>query len=149
MKVTEHVELLLRQGHKPRELIQLGFSKNVVSRVRRKLKMEKAAEQIKVPAERVREDTLVQESVSASSDVTQVLPKLESHEGKIQQLESRVETLEALRAALEDIETRINGTPALGLKHHFRCDCGSSGFVALRIKCTKCNRETWCGWFPK
>jgi len=149
MKVTEHVELLLRQGHKPRELIQLGFSKNVVSRVRRKLKMEKAAEGVKVPAERVRENAHAKESVSASSDMTQVLQKLESLESKIQQLESRVEALEALGAELENIETRINGTPALGLKHHFRCDCGSSGFVALRIKCTKCSKETWCGWFPK
>jgi len=149
MRVSQHVELLLRQGHKPRELIQLGFSKNVVSRVRRKLKMEKAAGEVKVPPEGAREDAHAQEPVSASSDMTQVLSKLESLESKIQQLESRVEALETLRAALEDVETRINGTPALGLKHHFRCDCGSSGFVALRIKCTKCNRETWCGWFPK
>ncbi len=33
MKVTEHVEQLLRQGHKPKELEELGFPKRVITRV--------------------------------------------------------------------------------------------------------------------
>ena len=37
MKVTEHVERLLRQGRKPKELIELGFPKSVVTRVRRQM----------------------------------------------------------------------------------------------------------------
>ena len=49
MKVTEHVEHLLRQGRKPKELIELGFPKSVVTRVRRQLREEKAAPQTKVP----------------------------------------------------------------------------------------------------
>jgi hypothetical protein len=43
MKVTEHVEHLLRQGHKPKELVALGFSKRVVTRARRRLKEERAS----------------------------------------------------------------------------------------------------------
>jgi len=49
MKVTEHVEHLLRKGYKPKELVELGFPKRVVSRVRRQLKEEKASPQRKVP----------------------------------------------------------------------------------------------------
>lgn len=139
MKVTEHVELLLRQGHKPRELIQLGFSKNVVSRVRRKLKMEKAAEEIKVPAERVREDAHAQWSVSANSDMTQVLQKLESYESCYQELKERV----------NDLEACLKDTPTLGMRKRFKCDCGASGFIAIHVQCTKCGKEAWWGWFPR
>lgn len=41
MKTTEHVEQLLRQGRKPKELVELGFPKSIVTRVRRQLKEEK------------------------------------------------------------------------------------------------------------
>ena len=37
MKVIEHVEHLLRQGQKPKEPVELGFPRPVVSRVRRQL----------------------------------------------------------------------------------------------------------------
>lgn len=58
-------------------------------------------------------------------------------------LKTRVEGLEAIGMDLEDMESRLDGTPALGLKRRFTCDCGASGFVALHIQCTKCGRETW------
>jgi len=45
MKVTEHVEHLLRQGRKPGEFIELGFPKSVVTRVRRQLREQKATSQ--------------------------------------------------------------------------------------------------------
>ena len=38
MKVTQHVEHLLKQGRKPKELIELGFPRSVVTRVRRQLR---------------------------------------------------------------------------------------------------------------
>jgi len=43
MKTTKHVEELLRQGRKPKELVELGFPKSVVTRVHRQLKEEKTA----------------------------------------------------------------------------------------------------------
>ncbi len=49
MKVTEHIEHLLRQGRKPTELMELGFPKSVVTRVRRQLKDEKTGLQPKTP----------------------------------------------------------------------------------------------------
>jgi hypothetical protein len=149
MKVTEHVEHLLRQGRKPRELIELGFPKSVVTRVRRRLREEKTGTHLGTGKVKGREESHFQSTATPHLEMTPVLQKLESLESKIQQLESRVEASEALGAELADIETRINGTPALGLKHHFKCDCGASGYVALRIKCTKCGRETWWGWHPE
>jgi len=87
--------------------------------------------------------------VTPHVETAPVPPELGSLESKIQQLESRVETLEALGAEVEEIENRINGTPALGLRHHFKCDCDASGYVAVRIKCTKCGGEVWWGWHPE
>jgi hypothetical protein len=47
MKVTAQVENLLKQGKKPKELVELGFPKSVVTRVRRRLREEKAGVQRK------------------------------------------------------------------------------------------------------
>ena len=141
MKVTEHVDHLLRQWRKPKELIELGFSKTVVTRVRRQLKGEKAIPQSKTQKGGA--------EVTPLTETTAVYPYPESLEIKVQQLESRVEVLETIVAELYDMENRLDGTPALGLKQRFKCDCGASGFVALHIQCTKCGKETWWGWFPK
>lgn len=49
MKVTEHVEHLLRKGRSPDELVELGFHKAVVTRVHRRLRQERASLRAKVP----------------------------------------------------------------------------------------------------
>jgi len=49
MKVTEHVEHLLRQGRRVKEVVELGFPKSVDTKVRRQLRKEKATRQTKVP----------------------------------------------------------------------------------------------------
>jgi len=137
MKVTKHVEQLLRQGRKRKELIELGFPKRVVTRVYRKLKEEKTISQPGSQKGKVELNSHPQPATPV--EMASVLPKLGSLEDKIQQLESRV----------EDMETRLDGTPALGLKNRFKCECGASGFIALHLQCTKCGRETWWGWFPE
>jgi len=135
MKVTEHVEHLLRQGRKPKELIELGFPKSVVTKVRRRLKEEKAA-----PQSKTKEGGTIE---------TPLEPRAGCLESNVQELQSRVEVLETIVAELCDIENRLDGTPALGLKHRFNCSCGASGLVAVRIKCTKCGQETYWGWWPE
>lgn len=152
MKVSEHVEHLLREGRKPKELLELGFPKAVVTRVRRQLREEKTAFQPKAPKGRREARSRSQPSVTSPVEMASIQQTLASLEGTIQELETRLEVLEATGVDwedLEDIESRLNGTPTLGLKHSFTCDCGASGFVALRIRCTKCGRETWRGWFPE
>lgn len=149
MKVTEHVEHLLRQGRKPKELMELGFPKSVITRVRRRLREEKTGPQLRTGKVKGRGESYSQSTVTPHLEMTPVLQKLESLESKVQQLDGRVEALEAVVEEVGEIEARLDGTPALGLKHRFKCDCGASGYVALRIRCTKCGRETWWGWHPQ
>jgi len=149
MKVTEHVEHLLRQGKKPKELTELGFPKQVVTRVRRQLKKEKIASQLKGQKGKAGAESHLQSSATLSSQAEPHQVKLSFLASKVQELEERVQAVEALQVDLEELQNCLDGTPALGLKHCFKCHCGASGFVALHIKCTKCGRETWRGWFPK
>lgn len=152
MKTTEHVEYLLRQGKKPKELLALHFPKQVITRVRRRLKEEKAVQQAKAPKGGGGAKGHPQPPLAPEETGVSVEEKLASLESDLSKLESRIELLETIdaeRTSLEDIEARLDGTPALGLKHRFQCECGASGFVALHIQCTKCGRETWWGWFPK
>jgi len=127
----------------------LGFPKSVVTRVRRRLREEKTASQPRTEKGKAEVESCSQSKVTPSAKTASVQPKPGAVESKVRQLESRVEVLEALSANLEDIEAHLDGTPALGLKHRFKCDCGTSGFVALHIKCTKCGRETYWGWWPE
>ncbi|MDH5695305.1 MAG: hypothetical protein OEZ00_01665 [Dehalococcoidia bacterium] len=99
MKVTKHVEHLLRQGRKPKELVELGFPKRVVTRVRRKLKDEKTTSQPGSQKGKVELNSHPQPAATPV-EMASVLPKLGSLESKIQQLESR----------MEDTETRLDGT---------------------------------------
>lgn len=152
MKTTEHVEYLLRQGKKPRELLALGFPKKVVTRVRRQLRQEKAVQQGEAPKGRGEAKGSPQPQVASGEDTVTVERKLVSIESYLNELKGRLEFLEAAvaeSASLEDIEARLDGTPALGLKNRFECECGASGLVALHIQCTKCGRKSWWGWFPK
>ena len=149
MRVSKHVENLLREGRKPRELLELGFSKHVVTRVRRQLKEEKASS--KMGASKVPTSTQsgLEPAQSSVTETPPTQPVLASLERRVQHFESRLEKLEALVEKVEEIDTRLNGTPALGLKREFKCSCGASGLVAIGIKCTQCGRETYWGWWPK
>ena len=109
--------------------------------MKRKLREEKLTPQSRIPKGNT--------EAKLSVETTPVRSGVESLEGKIHQLESRVEILEVISAKIEDVETRLDGTPALDLRQRFKCDCGASGFVALHARCTKCGEESWWGWFPK
>ena len=152
MKTIEHVEYLLRQGKKPKELLALGFPKQVITRVRRRLREEKAVQQAKVPKGGGQAKGRPQPSLATEESGVTVEEKLAVLGSDLKELKGRLALLEGTVAespTLEDLNTRLDGTPALGLKHRFQCECGASGFVALHIQCTKCGRETWWGWFPK
>ncbi len=152
MKVTEHVENLLRQGRKPKELVELGFPKQVVTKVSRQLRSEKIASRSRTQKGEAEAGSHPQSTVTLPAETAPLQSKPGPIESKISQLESRIELLEvayAERVSREDMEARLDGTPALGLKNRFKCDCGAIGFVALHIQCTKCGKETWWGWFPK
>jgi len=149
MKVTTHVDYLLRQGRSPKELVELVFPKSVFTRVRRQLREEKTAFQPKATKDRHEARSRSQPSVTSPAEMASIQQKLASLEGTIQELETRLEVLEEMGTDLDDIEARLDDTPTIGLRHKFACNCGASGFVALRIRYTKCGRETWWGWLPE
>jgi len=149
MKMREHVRLLLKQGRSPKELIELGFPKAVVTKVQRQLKTEKAALQPKTAKSRGDGKGQPQAPAGSAAQIATIEPKLASVESEIRELETRVEVLEATGTNVKDMEARLDNTPAVGLRYRFKCDCGASGLVALHIQCTKCGRETRWGWFPK
>lgn len=93
MKVTEHVEQLLRQGRKPKELIELGFPKSVVTRVRRQLREEKAALQTKVPEGLTHAETHAQSLLGSPEKVSAIWQKPQSMANDLQRLDSLVKAL--------------------------------------------------------
>ena len=56
----------------------------------------------------------------------------------------------SLESRLDDMEDKVSDDPLSGARYQITCkECGSKGWIATRIKCTKCGRETYWGWFPK
>lgn len=149
MKVTEHVEHLLRQGRRPKELLELGFPKQIVTKVRRRLREEKKAAEVKTQKPKTETETSTELAVTSPAETAPFETRLKTPESKIRELEDQLKNLEELLSEFTDMKTRLDGTPALGLRRRFTCDCGASGYVALHIQCTKCGKETWWGWFPK
>ena len=50
---------------------------------------------------------------------------------------------------MRSVIDNLQATPAYGLRKTFACSgCGEVGNVAVRVKCTSCQRETHVGWFP-
>ncbi len=51
---------------------------------------------------------------------------------------------------MRSVIDNLRATPAYGLRKTFACSgCGEVGNVAVRVKCTSCQRETHVGWFPR
>ena len=220
MKVTKHVEQLLRQGRKPRELVQLGFPKSVVTRVRRQLREEKATSQEKEPEGAPQPGTHLQTLPEPPETVATIWQKVQSMANDLHRIDSLIQALSevsiiiaaaqklgsyqrencphhkdglcrfwmwnsqdeipkgigeptyvddedpgwyvnpstlycAMCAApledrIDDLEFKLSGDPLSGAENQFTCDrCGSKGWIAAKIRCTKCGHETYLGWWPK
>ena len=220
MKVTEHVEHLLRQGHKPKELVELGFPKHIITRVRRRLKNEKTVLEGKVPEGTADAESHPQDLTESSEKMAVIRRKLQSMASDLQKVDNLMRALSevtVLMAAAQELgtykretcpyqkdgvctlqtwtsqdeiprgigepaatgdekrewyirpspfycamctaplEDRINDvedqtfdTPLWGARHRITCTgCGSKGWIAIRIKCTKCGRESNWGWWPE
>ena len=220
MKVSKHVEQLLRQGRKPRELVQFGFPKSVVTRMRRRLREEKATLEKKVPKGAPQAENQLQTPPESPDRIAAVEQKLQSMATDMQKVDSLVQvlsevtflmaaarqlgayrretcpyqkdglcTLEAwssedevpqgmgepvlvenekpewyvkpspfycvmcttpLENRIDDIEDKASDNPLSGARSKITCKgCGNEGWIAAKIMCTKCHRETYLGWWPK
>ena len=57
---------------------------------------------------------------------------------------------QTVNTQLKTITQGLRNTLGYDVKKNFKCDsCGADGAVALRIRCTHCEKENWWGWWPK
>jgi len=55
-----------------------------------------------------------------------------------------------LEHRIDDVEDKASDDPFSRARYQITCNsCGSKGWIATNIKCTKCGRETYWGWWPK
>ena len=88
MNQFEHIAYLLKQGKKPKDIVELGFSKRVVTRIFRKLKEEKRA------TRKESERTAFSSNETPPLDAAIKPSELASLKEQIQRLESRIKALE-------------------------------------------------------
>jgi hypothetical protein len=57
---------------------------------------------------------------------------------------------QTVNTQLKTITQGLRNTLGYDIKKNFRCDsCGADAAVALKIRCTHCEKENWWGWWPK
>jgi len=127
MRVTEHVEHLLRQGRKPKELVELGFSRQVVTRVRRRLRKEKAAPLAKVSQGVARAESHLLTPAQLSEQVAAIQQELRTLEDKLRKTDSLVKEL-------LEIKVLVAAAQQLGTYRHEKCPYQKDGF---------CTWESW------
>ena len=216
MRVTRHVAQLLKQGRKPRELVQLGFPKSVVTRVHRQLREEKAASPKKEPEGVPQTETQLPTPPESPETIATIWQKVQSMANDLQRLDSLIQALSKvsiiiaaaqklgtyrredcphykdglcrfwtwnsqdeipkgigeptyvddedpgwyvklstlycaictvpLEYRIDDLEDKLSGDPLSGAGYQFMCNsCGSKGWIAAKIRCTKCGHETYLG----
>ena len=100
MKVTKHIERLLRQGRKPKELIELGFPKSVITRVRRQLTEEKATSQKKEPEGAPQGETHLQTPSESPATIATIWQKVQSIGNDLQRIDSLIQALSEVTALM-------------------------------------------------
>jgi hypothetical protein len=108
MKVREHVENLLRKGRKPRERVELGFPKSVVTRVRGQLTEAKATPRAEMPQRVAQAERYLQTLAQLPEQVAAMQQKLWTLEGEPQKIDGLLKGLsevEAPTAAAQQVGT--------------------------------------------
>jgi len=220
MKVSKHVEKLLRQGRNPKELVELGFPKSVVTRVRRQLRKEKAVLKGIVPEGTAEAESHPQVPAELPEKIAVIEQRLLSMADSLQKVDTLTEAMSEVTALIaaarefgtskraaclchEDglcwemtwtsqdeippgigepvargdekpewyikpspfycamctapleermdcIDRELSDDPLSGARYAITCEgCGGKGWIAVAVKCTKCGRETYRGWYPK
>lgn len=97
------------------------------------------------------------------SDLKNRIARLERSIDQIHNLEislARVKEIEAERSAAHDDQIRVPpqigeivknlDQPLEGIRRTFSCTrCGTRNRVAVHIKCTACETNSWLGWWPE
>jgi hypothetical protein len=124
MKVSKHVEKLLRQGRKPKELIELGFSKSIVTRIHRQLRKEKVALEGKVPKQLAQAETQLLTPPESPDTIATIWQKVQS-------MANDLETIDILVKALPEVTVLIAATRHLGTFRRETCSYVKDGLCTL------------------
>lgn len=135
--VTEDIIELLELGKGSSEIVAMGFKPGTVFGTQRKWRRLKAAK--------------------ASPTLNPAKRKQVTSDPDQKEVESLKKAVERLRRELTEYEeyvdkiiAELDSSPLIGVKERFKCSsCGSSGLLAVKLRCTQCNSETWWGWHPK
>ena len=60
-----------------------------------------------------------------------------------------IQQVNTINKQIEHLSESLRSTPDFKLGKIFNCSCGSTGTVALNIKCTTCGKENWWGYWPQ
>jgi len=92
-------------------------------------------------------------------ELTGRLSKLEGIISRFDQLEKKLDSnngasstaaINGLDARIAAIEAGLKDSLNYKIRQKFECgNCHTKGFVAVNVRCTKCGKETWSGWYPK
>ncbi len=65
------------------------------------------------------------------------------------EFKSATQQLRSIRKQVEFITDGLRSTPGYNIGRIFNCSsCGSSGVVAVKVKCANCGQENWWGRWP-
>ncbi len=95
--------------------------------------------------------TKVETNISGLSQQEGSAPDISASVQRLsQRLEAVVKNLQKVNSQVGGVLRGLEGTPGYGIRNAFTCQsCGSHGFIALPMRCTKCDEEGWWGWWPK
>lgn len=83
-------------------------------------------------------EALVEDVNTIQAQSIQLPPEIQNASGLLQGLEGKV----------GQIEEKLRTSLGIGVRDTFKCThCGTTGLVAIHLRCTKCSHETWWGWW--
>jgi len=90
----------------------------------------------------------LEEAVADINDTLSSLP--EKVRSAITSSENAVNNSREIGERVEIIANNLQSTLGYGVRKTFRCEsCGSQGFVASQVVCSKCGTPSWWGWWPE
>jgi DNA-directed RNA polymerase subunit RPC12/RpoP len=126
MKATEHIENLLRQGRKPKELIELGFLKTTVTRVYRKLRKEGSIKMTEA-ADTEKDAATKRPELTSKTPANTAAPKPKEF------TESQLEQISNLIGILPELDSLMAAARAAGIEEREVCSFYEDGVCTLAI----------------
>jgi len=85
----------------------------------------------------------LEQKLSEAADLGAAITRLEKRLG------TALQQLMEMEARVSAISGKLRDTPSYGVRGEFTCEsCGAQGSIAIPLKCTRCGKQGWWGWWP-